>query len=304
MLFQMDANQIIKVRLINSVTIQPPYVHNRRQADEYIIYIIKKGRMFLKENNVNYTLLPGDFIMLDPEFIHEGYQTSFCEYYYLHFRHDRLKRISHASEQDMTDAVMDMRYNSLKSDPFAYPPEEENHILIPKYYHFGNYSDFIKICCFMDEAAGVNANPLEYYKLLCSCIVTEALIETYRSYVLFMTQNITAGIPKSYHKVQELLSFLNTGYPDKISSRDVEDRLQCNFDYINRIFKQLTHKTIFEYLNMVRINHAKELISTTSMRISEVGMSVGFSDVYYFSKVFKKSCGIAPSAFAKGVLKA
>jgi AraC-like DNA-binding protein len=203
----------------------------------------------------------------------------------------------------MAADVLNIRYNFLKSNPFAYSPEEDNHILIPKYFHFGNYSDYIKICCILDEAAGAYANPLEYYKLLCSCYVLEALIETYRSYVQFMTQNMTAGLPKSYRKVQDLLSYLNTGYPEKITSQDVADRLQCNFDYINRIFKHLTHKTVFEYLNTVRINHAKELISTTNMSLSKIGTAVGFPDAYYFSKVFKKACGITPSAFAKGVLK-
>jgi YesN/AraC family two-component response regulator len=54
---------------------------------------------------------------------------------------------------------------------------------------------------------------------------------------------------------------------------------------------------------MVRINHAKELISTTSMKISEIGQAVGFADIYYFSKVFKKATGITPSDYAKGILK-
>lgn len=303
MLFQLDAGQTIKIRLMNTAIIQPPYVHNRRQPDEYIIYVVKKGKMYLAENNVKYVLSPGDFIVLDPDYIHEGYQASYCEYFYIHFRHDRITKFEFASEQERTLSIISKRNDSLKSDPFSYAYYDNNQLTFPKYYHFANTSDFIKICCLLDEAAGYNANPLEYYKLLCSCKVLEALVETYRSYVLYSTQNMAAGLPKSYRKVQQLLAYLNTNYAEKITSVEVATKTECNFDYINRIFKQLTHRTIFTYLNMVRINHAKELISTTNMKLSEIGQAVGFSDLYYFSKVFKKATGISPSTFAKGVLK-
>lgn len=303
MLFQLDSNQMLHIRLMNSVTIQPPFIHNRRQANEYIIYIIKKGKMYLTENNVKYVLNPGDFFVLDPEYVHEGYQASYCEYYYIHFQHENIAKISFDTEQDLLMSIITKRNDFLKSDPFSYLSSEVNKLLFPKYYLFSNYSDFIKVCCLLDEAASHNNNPLDYYKLLCSLKVTEVLIETYRSFVLYKTQTMSTGMPKSYRKVQELLSFLNKEYVEKITSQDIEAKTECNFDYINRIFKQLTHKTIFAYLNSVRINHAKELISTTNMKLSEIGQAVGFADLYYFSKVFKKATGVSPSTYAKGVLK-
>jgi YesN/AraC family two-component response regulator len=303
MLFQLDSNQMLHIRLMNSVTIQPPYIHNKRKANEYIIYIIKKGKMYLTENNIKYVLNPGDFFVLDPEYVHEGYQASYCEYYYIHFRHENINKINFDTDQDLLMTIITKRNDYLKSDPFSYLSSEDNKMLFPKYYHFSNYSDFIKVSCLLDEAVGHNNNPLDYYKLLCSLKVTEVLVETYRSFVLYKTQTMSTGMPKSYRKVQELLSYLNKEYAEKITSQDIEVKTECNFDYINRIFKQLTHKTIFAYLNTVRINHAKELISTTNMKISEIGQAVGFADLYYFSKVFKKATGVSPSTYAKGVLK-
>lgn len=303
MLFQFDAARTLEIRLMNSATIEPPYIHNRRKVNEYIIYVVKKGKMYLLENQEKYVLSAGDFFVLDPDYIHEGYQTSLCEYYYIHFRHDQIQKIKYSTDQDKIMDIITRRNDSLKSNPFSYAPYENNQLMFPKQYHFTNYSDFIKVCCILDEAAAHNTNPLEYYKLLCSCKVIEALAETYRSYVLHTTQNMAVGLPKSYRKVQQLLSYLNTHYADKITSVDIEEMSDCNFDYINRVFKQLTNKTIFNYLNTVRINHAKELISTTNMKLSEIGLAVGFSDLYYFSKVFKKSTGISPSVFSKGVLK-
>ncbi|MDF2804548.1 MAG: araC 4 [Anaerocolumna sp.] len=303
MLFALDPDNIIKVRLMNSAVIQPPYVHNKRKVDEYVIYIIKKGKMFLEENNIKYALGPGDFILLDRDYYHGGYKPSYCEYFYIHFRNDGLIKMQYDSEQDLMKHILTKRNDSLKSDPFSYSTMENDRVMLPKYFHFQNYSDLLKTNLLLEEATAANNNHLDNYKVLCSVKVMEAFIEIYRSYVLLMTENNTKGMPKSYHKVQEILEYLNTSYVDKITSANIEEKADCNFDHINRVFKQLTHKTVFTYLNTVRINHAKQLISTTNMKMSEVGQAVGFADLYYFSKVFKKATGVSPTSFAKGMMK-
>lgn len=303
MLFALNPYNIIKVRLMNSANIQPPYVHNKRRLDEYVIYIIKKGKMYLEENNIKYVLIPGDFILLENDLYHGGYKPSYCEYFYIHFRNDGLSKITYDSDQELLKQIVSKRNDSLKSDPFSYSTMENDRIMLPKYFHLKNYSDLLKINLLLEEATAVNNNPLDNYKVLCSVKVMEAFIEIYRSYVLLMTENNTKGMPKSYHKVQEILEYINTSYVDKITSTDIEEKADCNFDHINRVFKSLTHKTIFTYLNSVRINHAKQLISTTNMKMSEVGQAVGFADLYYFSKVFKKATGVSPSSFSKGMMK-
>ena len=301
--YEMNPDHLLSVRLINTARIQPPFVHNKRKTDEYIVYVIKKGKMYLAENNKKYTLVPGDFILLDLDYYHQGYKASECEYFYIHFRYENMIKRLHEENQTLTQLVLQSRNESLKSDPFSYCTLESDKVMIPKFYHFKNYSDFIKICCLLEEAAAHNRNHLDNYKWLCSIKVLEVFIETHRSYVSEILQSDSLGVPKSYSKVQELLEFLNTSFTEKITSTEIEKLTGCNFDYINRVFKKLTHKTIFSYLNTVRINHAKELISTTNMKVSEVGGAVGFSDLYYFSKVFKKAVGVPPSAYAKSVLK-
>lgn len=301
MLFQTNG-EIAKVRLINGVTIRPPYVHYRRKADEYILYIIKKGVMYLRENQVEYELGPGDFLILEPEYVHEGYKTSYCEYYYIHFKIGQLDKLDFPTKQEQLYYVLEKRNHALKSSAISYSSIEEN-ILLPKYFHYHNYNTFINSCCLLDEAINHNETPLEYYKLLTSFKVMEMLVETYRNYVLYNIEDTESSIPKSYLTVQELLSYLNANYREKISSVTIEKVTGNNFDYINRVFKQMTHKTIFQYLNGVRINHAKELITTTNMKLSDVALEVGYLDLYYFSKVFKKATGTSPSLYAKGVLK-
>ena len=72
MFYRINLQYLPSVRLADSVVIEPPYVHRRRKADEYIVYLIKKGVMYLEENGETVTLQPGDMYVLDPRYIHVG----------------------------------------------------------------------------------------------------------------------------------------------------------------------------------------------------------------------------------------
>ena len=66
MFYRMNPRILPSVRLADSVVIEPPYVHRRRKAGEYIVYLIKKGVMYLEEDGRAVTLQPGDVFVLDP----------------------------------------------------------------------------------------------------------------------------------------------------------------------------------------------------------------------------------------------
>ena len=61
-----------------------------------------------------------------------------------------------------------------------------------------------------------------------------------------------------------------------------------SFDYLNRMFKKQTGITIFEYLNRIRINKAKELLLTGTMKSSEIAAAVGYCDEYHSVKHLKR----------------
>ena len=58
---------------------------------------------------------------------------------------------------------------------------------------------------------------------------------------------------------------------------------------------------VFAYLNILRINNAKQLISTTDLPFSEIAYLVGIEDRYYFSKLFRKMTGMSPTEYYKEV---
>ncbi|MDF2613073.1 MAG: hypothetical protein K0S71_859 [Clostridia bacterium] len=73
----------------------------------------------------------------------------------------------------------------------------------------------------------------------------------------------------------------------------------CNISksYLHRLFKKHLKTTPTYYINYTRISAAKSLLLATDYPIKSIADSIGFDDVAYFSRVFKKFTGVTPSAF-------
>ncbi len=70
-------------------------------------------------------------------------------------------------------------------------------------------------------------------------------------------------------------------------------------NYLSRLVKQSTGRSVGAWIDIVRIQHAKRLLSSTSLPIIDVAASVGIEDQSYFARLFKKETSLTPSAFRK-----
>lgn len=82
-----------------------------------------------------------------------------------------------------------------------------------------------------------------------------------------------------------------------LSLSEVAHLVGMNKDYFSSLFKKDTGYGFVDYVNNMRIQKAKELLTTTNKKVYEVGMEVGFQDESYFSRVFKKSVGVRPREY-------
>lgn len=297
MYYEINGNILPQVRLVDKAVLEPPYVHKERRVDEYILYIMTKGTLYLQENGKKYILKEGDVILLDPAYVHGGLKASGCEYFYIHFRHPQITRRRESS--GFREKCLRTRSESLQEDGGSWQRYQDSWLRFPKHSSLQMGNTYLKVVHLLQEAMEHNRNQMENYKVACACRLMEALVEIAREAVSVDTLERMQGIPQSYRRVHELLGYLNANYYKDISSKSIEEELSCNFDYLNRVFKKTIGKTIFVYLNEIRIQHAREMIGTTSMKIAAIGYKVGFQDECYFSKVFKKYSGISPRQYEK-----
>lgn len=82
-----------------------------------------------------------------------------------------------------------------------------------------------------------------------------------------------------------------------LSLNIVAEQVNMSPNYFSSVFSQEVGKTFIEFLTEVRMEKAKELLRTTSMRSSEIAPAIGYQDPHYFGFLFKKLVGCSPKDF-------
>ena len=73
--------------------------------------------------------------------------------------------------------------------------------------------------------------------------------------------------------------------------------------YIEKLFRRHFGTSILEYRNSIKMACAKDLLSDTTLSISQITEFLGFESVSYFSAEFRRLAGISPSAYVKSLEK-
>lgn len=127
--------------------------------------------------------------------------------------------------------------------------------------------------------------------------ITECLYQVLHQYIVSFSYESEHNIYVS-KAVKEIIS--NISNP-KFELDRMIDEIPLNNDYFRKLFQKQIGKTPLHFLTHKRISYAKQLLNTrkvSKLSIKEIAWRSGFDDYYYFSRVFKKQTGCAPSNWA------
>ena len=79
-----------------------------------------------------------------------------------------------------------------------------------------------------------------------------------------------------------------------MSIADISRELLINQTYLRKMFKEETGYTLSAYITEYKMSMAKQLLQNTDDKLSVIASKVGYNDVGYFSKCFKRFYGISP----------
>ena len=97
----------------------------------------------------------------------------------------------------------------------------------------------------------------------------------------------------------DVLQYIEEHYPEQIKLNELAKIAGVSEQHLCRLFKKNFSIRPMEYLNTVRISHAKELLTYSSKTVAEIASETGFSDSSYFYVVFKKHENISPAEYRK-----
>jgi AraC-like DNA-binding protein len=84
--------------------------------------------------------------------------------------------------------------------------------------------------------------------------------------------------------------------PD-LNVKMIASSLQCSADYLSHLFHSETGEKLIHYIQRIRIQGAIYALETTSLYVSEISWSSGYTDAAYFARIFKKFTGMSPGDY-------
>ena len=96
---------------------------------------------------------------------------------------------------------------------------------------------------------------------------------------------------------QQILAYIQLNFDKDISLGGIADQLKLDPSYVSRLFRQEISMTFTDYVIMLRLDKAKELLQHSTQAIKEIGSSVGYANQRSFNRIFKKYEGVTPGEY-------
>lgn len=251
-------------------------IHADRIAPFHVAIYLLRGSMEIIEDGVCYELLPHRLFFLKSGVHHWG-EKPFEEgsaWYYAHFYCGEPK-------PQMGELPRNIYYDTKVC---LDPRDNEKYIALPKLTDCERMRQIQKDFEKMIEAH-VHGN------------IPQASIRLWQIF-LECAKNAPGDFVENAY-VRKLREFIQIHGIEGFDAKEVETVCGLSYKYAGTLFKGETGQTIREYQRTLRIRKAKQLLKETDRSVAEIAQLTGFSDVFYFSKVFHAEQGCSPSEYRR-----
>ena len=105
---------------------------------------------------------------------------------------------------------------------------------------------------------------------------------------------------KNYRReIVEIMDYIEQHITEKITLNSIANQINMNESYISRLFKSETGMNIIQYINVSKMEKAKELLKEKNMIVKDVAYALGFEEQSYFNRMFNKYFGVNPKEYKK-----
>lgn len=243
-----------------------------------IYYQINGSRKYFIGDTV-YLVRSGDIVLIDQDTVHKTAPADPCEYTRIVF--------------NFTDTALTpitKQFDGL--DVFA-PFHNGRNVYTPNASERKHIESLLKNLVRYQNKKGPEDIAL---RRLMSC---ELLV-----HIAQMAKRLENGPPdesgeNSNQMVRDITHYITAHFSDDLNLTCLAEQFGVSTYYLSRLFKQVTSIGIVEYINSVRLQHAKNLLETTADSVEAVGTASGFHTTTHFTRTFKTSTGVAPQAYRK-----
>ncbi len=126
------------------------------------------------------------------------------------------------------------------------------------------------------------------------CDTVGSLLE---SYIRMLLEAESPGSNSFNPLIENLKNYIEANLEYQIELSMLAKMFHYNEKYLGRLFKQKTGFTIREYINLRRLEYAKNLLSSSDASVLTISMKAGFQNVTYFNRIFKAHFHVTPTEY-------
>lgn len=260
------SNEIIKDFHLTAIGHYPHAVYHDRErkkgCDEYILLYCLEGQGTIKIYNKTITLSANEFFIIPSNIAHH-YKSSTTNPWSIYLVHFNGKNADH----------LYFRYTKQTDlDPIKIPFNEQKCDL------------FLKIIQLLERS------------------YEDAYLELSNSYLVqFITtlvyQPLITSITETNNPVSKSINFMKKHIDQPLTISELASEQSLSISRYSEVFKFETGSSPISYFIHLKMQKSCQYLYFTNMSIKEIAVAVGFSDPYYFSRMFKKVLGISPSKY-------
>jgi len=125
------------------------------------------------------------------------------------------------------------------------------------------------------------------------------IMETYNALMYLLKSAAPKYTPSvNQRKIQPAMDYLIQNYTRSLTNDELAAQTEYSTSHFRKLFLDVYGVSPLAYLQTLRINKAKEMLMNSVGSVSEIAASLGYANVYDFSRTFKRETGLSPSAYA------
>ncbi|SFL21790.1 AraC-type DNA-binding protein [Paenibacillus sp. 1_12] len=113
-------------------------------------------------------------------------------------------------------------------------------------------------------------------------------------YERIVAETMTKGERRTGTVISFITAYIESNYAKDIYLENIAGEIGLSAKYVSRMFKETTGTSITDYISMIRMAKAKELLTETDMKVNEIADQIGMNSRTTFLRMFKKHEGISP----------
>lgn len=169
---------------------------------------------------------------------------------------------------------------------------------------------YYKLLLELVKASSQHGNPLpevpgtdtDIWELFLGFATLEEMENFIIRQMSFYFQQLAEAKPND-RVIAGILQYIGRHYQEEnMTVGSISEHTHLTPAYLSVVFKKATGKTLVRYINEYRMEKSKELLQNKKLKISDIAARVGCGDSNYFTKIFRRTCGLTPSEYRERML--